>query len=377
MVDKVDKVNDDNKEYSSSRWLLVTVVLSVLVAIILGLVQSSNQINHDMHEIKLKHSGGQRGGGRGRHAATSFAAAADLVGTRYSSPPPPPLTRSMQAKSMNVNSMKAKPIKAMPTSFDSPKYTPGDDDDHVPRMLVYRANINIQCDRRDLQRLSDTTKEFVTSHGGYVQSANSAVGWMDQQRGVMAGAIIQIQLRVPTALYQTTMTKLRTLAAGEQDVLSESESIDDVTEQFVDQSSRAAALSATHEQLLKLLASAKSTKDVLAVQRELRNVVQELESRKSRVKSLQNKADYSHISLALQQRPLKNIERPLVNLWASWKPSDSIERAIRMLIFLAIWIADTSIMALAIVVPSSIVVFIGRQCFFSCRKSSLDDIGMH
>ena len=113
--------------------------------------------------------------------------------------------------------------------------------------------MNLQIDRSGLHTVSDAVKEFAVKIGGYVESANSAVGFKTRN-GLMAGAHVHLHLRVPSSQFRATMNYCRQLAAAEQDVLSESESVADVTEQYVDQSSRAAALTGTHQALLKAFA---------------------------------------------------------------------------------------------------------------------------
>jgi len=237
--------------------------------------------------------------------------------------------------------------------------------------------MNIQADRSSITKLGDAAKEYVTSLGGYVQSSNSGVGYLDHRRQKMIGASTNLQLRVPSLLFRETMIYLRRSLAehDEQDIQSESESVNDVTEQYVDQSSRALSLAGTHAALLKLLERATTTKDVLSVRRELRQVVQELESKKAQMKSLKSRADYSHINLSLNQRPLE--DEPVVDepfLFPSWHPLSSLKHALRLLALVGVWLGDSSIVVLTIALPLFLVVFVGKKvCSFCCCLEKKDD----
>jgi hypothetical protein len=278
-----------------------------------------------------------------------------------------------QHRGAKMSSQNGQPPSTPPSSDE--------EDSSQPRMLVYHGNMNIQADRSSITKLGDAAKEYVTSHGGYVQSSNSGVGYMDHHRKKMVGANMNMQLRVPSSLFRETMIHLRLSLAehGEQDVLSESESVNDVTEQYVDQSSRAASLEGTHAALLKLMERATTTKDVLSVRRELRQVVQELESRKAQMKSLKSRADYSHIHLNLNQRPLEDEPKNNVDpfLLPSWRPLNSLKRSLRMLALAGVWLGDSSIIVLTIAVPLFVVVFVLRKICCSCRcRDDEDDISL-
>ena len=196
-------------------------------------------------------------------------------------------------------------------------------DSAIPRMLARVGDIRLQADRDQLHRMSEQIKDYVDSAKGYTQSSRANAGYKEHGSSRMAGASIDMEIQVPAAVFRQTMDFLRSLT-GEQgalDVLSESESVQDVTERFVDQKARAESLDGTHKALLKLLDRANVVNDILKVQRELRQVVQQLEARKATVQSLKNRAEFSRISVHLVQRPLP----PIIDLgggndWAVWKP---------------------------------------------------------
>lgn len=236
------------------------------------------------------------------------------------------------------------------------------------RMLVYHGNMNIQSKRESLQSLSDSVKDFVSNHGGYVERSNSEAGYMDHRRGKMANARINMNLRVPSHTFRATMNYLRSLADSESDILSESESVSDVTEQYIDKSSRAAALESSHKALLRLLEEAKSTKDVLAVRRELRQVVQELESKKAQMKSLKSQSEFSSIHVTLNQRPLGKDTTITIIPWPSWDPLMTLEISVKSLCTFCYFFLDKLVITIVFAVPITVIFFTVWRCCLCFKR---------
>ena len=337
----------------------VVLLFSLLIAIVFPTQFSSSNGGNDrttqFSTMASSRSGGGGGIARRSHMKESMA---------------PPMMESMASPMMAASMDSGAPANRnhqQHQKHPNPPNPPTAADERSStdtRMLVYRGTVSLQANRERLQTLGDAAKEFVVSVGGYVQSANSAVGYKDHRSGEMLNAKVQIQLRIPSSTFRTTMIYLRQLAAGDQDVLSESESVNDVTEQYVDQHARASALDGTHKALLKLLEQAHNTKDVLAVRRELRQVVQELESRKSRMKSLKSQSDFSFVSFNVNQRPLEEVDATDPGL--SWSPRESLDKALKLLAIGGVWFGDKCVMTGVFAVPISVVVFVVQR-FLPCK----------
>jgi hypothetical protein len=233
-----------------------------------------------------------------------------------------------------------------------------------PRMLVRTGSMQLRADREQIQPLAARAKRYAESlPGGYVESSQSMAGYpevlhlvprrrhrrKEQKRPPhaprMQGASVHMQLAVPAERFAESMAFLGGLVgASKEDLIAESESVADVTEQFVDTAARAASLEGTHRALLALMERGKDVAEVLQVQRELRVVHQALEAKKATLKSLRSRADFSRISLRLQQRPLPPQDNEDENedeaeeddgkAWgavlARWRPRRTIKRALRV-----------------------------------------------
>ena len=360
---------------SNTNIYLVVLLLSIAIAIAYPTQSISTATKYQSSNHKMDGSSGGRNRRSQNGGAVPMMASAEMA---YESSPPVAMMSSRSMKKMSSPEMPQRQRQHHTQPKSTPTSTTKDSSSSSSatmdtRMLVYRGNMNIQTDRDSLHTLGEAAKEYVIAAGGYVESASSNVGYKDHRSGKMINANNNIQLRIPSLQFRTTMNYFRhSLAAGEQDnILSESESVNDVTNQYNDASSRAATLQGTHKALLQLLSTSKTTKDILAVRRELRQVVQELESRKVTMKALQSQADFSSISLNLKQRPIENEPIDTTIPWATWKPLESLETALKTLNQLTIWTSDKFIITVVFALPLSIVVFIIKCCCF--RKNQKEE----
>jgi hypothetical protein len=117
-----------------------------------------------------------------------------------------------------------------------------------------------------------------------------------------------LTLRVPSDKYQEVMAKLLKVGvdvtgATVEDVNS---SAKDVTTQFIDAESRAKTLGATRSALEKLMGNANGVQEVLQVQRELTNVITQIEQQKEMSKYLLKASSLASIYLKVNEEvPIK------------------------------------------------------------------------
>jgi hypothetical protein len=134
----------------------------------------------------------------------------------------------------------------------------------IDRMIVRTGDIAILVENIPVAVLQIT--QYAQSVGGYVVSSNT---WREDER-----VYGNISIRVPAANFDGAMSRLRDIAF---EVVSESTSSQDVTEEYTDLSSKLKNLEATEEQLLKLMDKAQTVEEILSIQRELTQTRQEIE----------------------------------------------------------------------------------------------------
>jgi hypothetical protein len=145
----------------------------------------------------------------------------------------------------------------------------------------------------DIDVVVDQITDLAGGTGGYVVSAQK---WRDRDR-----LIGYISIRVPVEQFNPAMAALRNMAV---EVRSESITSRDVTEEYVDLTSKLKNLEATEEQLLRLLEKAETVEDILKVQRELSNTRAEIEQTKGRMQYLERTSETSLIEISLEQSSL-------------------------------------------------------------------------
>jgi hypothetical protein len=125
-------------------------------------------------------------------------------------------------------------------------------------------------------------------------------GWtVSSDRGAVHRG--NISVRVPAQQLAEAVKLIRALAVR---VESESSTSQDVTDEYVDTSSRLRSLRATEEALLDLLGKAQDVEDALNVRRELVGLQSEIEALEGRIKFLQQTAAFSLINVDLTLAPV-------------------------------------------------------------------------
>jgi PKD repeat protein len=161
-------------------------------------------------------------------------------------------------------------------------------DNSTNRMVVRTGNLQLVVG--DVSVSLDEIVKITSDLNGYVVSSQK---WKEGER-----TIGNISIRVPAETYDQAMSALRNTAI---DVINETTSSSDVTQEYVDLSSRLKNLEATETQLFKIMESAEKTEDVLNVQRELTTIRGEIEQTKGRMQYLEQTSATSLIVVQLTQ----------------------------------------------------------------------------
>ncbi len=159
------------------------------------------------------------------------------------------------------------------------------------RMIVRTGNLALV-----VNEVSDTIDRITVlteNYEGYVVSSNS---WREGER-----LVGNITVRVPAERFAGAMRAFRDLAV---EVMSESTSSRDVTEEYVDLEAKLKNLEASEAQLLKLMDKAEKVEDILDIQRELSRTRGEIEQTRGRMQYLERTSDTSLIELHLEQARL-------------------------------------------------------------------------
>ena len=183
------------------------------------------------------------------------------------------------------------PAAALAQSKDAPAAALTDEDVAlVSQQRIIVRTVDVALEVADVSatvdRVSDLAKEF----GGWVVSS-------DRSRKHAAF----ISVRVPAERLDESVLRLRGMAV---EVESEVMSSRDVTDEYVDLTSRLTNMQATEEALLRLFDRAEKVEDALKVQTELTRVQEEIERLLGRIKFLEQTSAFSLVNVTLRLAPV-------------------------------------------------------------------------
>jgi len=206
------------------------------------------------------------------------------------------------------------------------------------RMIIRRAELSLVV--QDTKEAISKVEAIAVEKGGYLHQSNV---WKEGE-----SLKAQLTIMVPAAKFEETLNALRKLAV---DILKESTSGQDVTEEYTDLEARLRNLEATEKELRELLATVRErsgkAEDIMAVYRELTNIRGEIERVKGRMKYLEQMTAFSTIVVNLTPSVLAQPVAP-----TTWKPALTLWRASRALVRVFQFLVDAAIWIIIVVVPT-------------------------
>lgn len=157
------------------------------------------------------------------------------------------------------------------------------------RMVIKTATLNLEISNYE-EALAQIQK-IATQYGGYLISASTQTHDNNIKSGNMT-------IRIDAKNFDTALQDLKKLA---QKVEQESVQGNDVTEEFYDLTARLDNKRKAEKRYQEILASAKTTKDILEVEQALTNVREEIERMEGRKRFLEDQVSLSTINVNLHQ----------------------------------------------------------------------------
>ena len=160
----------------------------------------------------------------------------------------------------------------------------------IGRKLI--RTINIEAETKDLDALLTDLDVQLATLGGYVQSK--------QVRGSATSGnrrYASLTLRIPADKLDQFVNHV----SGATNILSNSETTEDVTLKFIATESRIAALEAEEARVMELIGKAENLNELLTLESKLSNIRQELEEVKSQLKLYENLIDYGTVYLSISE----------------------------------------------------------------------------
>ena len=166
------------------------------------------------------------------------------------------------------------------------------------RKLIKTVSLNVETEEYDV--LMPALEQRVASLGGYIEdmsSYNRGNNYSSDYIGTKYLRYASLTIRIP----KENLDAFLSTVAEQSNIVSRSESVTDVTLQYVDLESHKRALLAEQDRLLELMERAETVEDIIAIEGRLSEVRYQLESMESQLRTYDNKIDYSTVYLSIDE----------------------------------------------------------------------------
>ena len=162
---------------------------------------------------------------------------------------------------------------------------------HQQRILTYKGYITIKIENEKSQEVKTKIIDYVKTKEGYVVTESTH----------------SLTLRVPADKFRDVITEVKKMG----EVISESFSLEDITDAYYDAQIRLENAQKLQERLLELLKKAKTVQETIEVEKELNRVTNEIDTLKSKLFRLDNQVQFSTLNVNLQEKSKERKLGPL------------------------------------------------------------------
>ncbi len=178
----------------------------------------------------------------------------------------------------------------------------GNNNDIVAQYLIKTLNVGIGV--KDTTKAADTLQNWITTTDTHASSAGITYNQIGNNL-----YNVSLTFSVQSTLYPQIERYLRDYASqnGGQ-LLSLNESVQDVTNDYIDTQSRLTNLRGEQARLLTLLSHAQALGDIITIQDKLTDIEGQIETIEAHLKQLDGQVSYYTVVINLQ--PLSNVQSP-------------------------------------------------------------------
>ena len=161
------------------------------------------------------------------------------------------------------------------------------------RKLIRNASLTVET--KEFDALLISLDERIKSLGGYVENMSGNYG--SRYSSYRSGKSAYITARIPADKLDGFIG-----AVGEEaNITNKSESVTDVTLDYVDMESHKKMLKEEQDRLLEFLEQAETIEDIITIEDRLAEVRYQLESMESQLRTYDNKIDYSTVTIDVRE----------------------------------------------------------------------------
>ncbi|WP_100077682.1 DUF4349 domain-containing protein [Chryseobacterium camelliae] len=197
-------------------------------------------------------------------------------------PPPPPMEKTSQDKAVSSAVSNA-------ANNEQKSRTPVET---VSKKIIKNGEMRIQV--TDIRKAQDQVNAIIQKNKAYIQK--------EEFRNTDTDEILNIMVRVP---HQGFDALVNSFSDGVGAVLSKNISSDDVTEEYTDVSIKLANKRIYLEKYRDMLKSAKTTKDMLEIQENIRELEDEIDVSEGKLRFIDDRVNYSTLDLSLYKEKVR------------------------------------------------------------------------
>ena len=165
----------------------------------------------------------------------------------------------------------------------------------MERKLIRTVDLNLETENYDA--LMEGLEQEINSLGGYIEYKDAYHGNYNSRINGYRNRHANITARIPA----NKLDEFTGRVAEIGNITYESESVEDVTLQYVDLSSHKKMLLTEQERLMELLENAESIDDIIVIESRLSEVRYEIESMESQLRTFDNQVDYSTVHINVEE----------------------------------------------------------------------------
>ena len=163
------------------------------------------------------------------------------------------------------------------------------------RKLIRTVELNLETENYD--SLMKGLEQQINELGGYIEYKDAYHGNYNSKKNGYRNRHANITARIPA----NKLDEFRGRVAKIGNITYESESVEDVTLQYVDLSSHKKMLVAEQTRLMELLENADSMEDIITIESRLSEVRYQIESMESQLRTFDNQVDYSTVHINVEE----------------------------------------------------------------------------
>ena len=163
------------------------------------------------------------------------------------------------------------------------------------RKLIRTVELNLETENYDA--LMEGLEQEIQRLGGYVEYKDAYHGNYNSRTNGYRNRHANVTARVPAEKLDEFTGKVAEIG----NITYESESVEDVTLQYVDLSSHKKMLQTEQERLMELLENADTMEDIITIESRLSEVRYQIESMESQLRTFDNQVDYSTVHIYVEE----------------------------------------------------------------------------